>query len=313
MTLQTIQKRRQTKSKSMKTIFTLIASVLFGMTVLAADVKPVTSLTIRSIDRGDIRVVIDGRRFEPNDNYMRLRNLQAGYHKIKVYRERTGGFISIFGRRYEVVYNSSIMIRPRTSVEMTIDRFGHANVFVSRVDDWGRDDRGFRNGRDDRDNRDLNGRNDQNWDNGHDFDFDRGHDDGDYNDRDRDQRDFDHNNDRDNGYGNGRDNGYNNGNNYGYRSAMSDYEFGRVLSSIQKEWFETNKVKSATQVINSSWFSAAQVKQMLQLFNFESNKLDLAKLAYAKTVDQQNYFIINDVFSFNSSKDELTRYTRDYR
>lgn len=305
-----------TKSKSMKTIFTLIASVLFGVTVFAADVKPVTSLTIRSIDRGDIRVVIDGRRFEPNDNYMRLRNLQSGYHKIKVYRERTGGFISIFGRRYEVVYNSSLFIRPRTNVEMTIDRFGHANVFMSRSDDdWGRDDRGFRDGRDDRNDRGFNQQKGQNFDNNHDFDFGRGHDDGDYNDRDRDQRDFDHGNGNGygNGYGNGHDNGYDNGNNYGYRSAMSDYEFGRVLSSIQKEWFETNKVKSASQVINTSWFTAAQVKQMLQLFNFESNKLDLAKQAYAKTVDQQNYFIINDVFSFNSSKDELMRYTRDYR
>ena len=91
---------------------------------------------------------------------------------------------------------------------------------------------------------------------------------------------------------------------------MNDFEFNRVLGSIGKEWFETNKEKSAIQIIHTNYFTACQVKQMLQLFSFDNNKLDLAKQAYSKTVDQKNYFMINDVFSFNSSKDELARYIR---
>ena len=49
------------------------------------------------------------------------------------------------------------------------------------------------------------------------------------------------------------------------------------------------------------------------LFGIESNKLNLAKQAYANTVDKRNYSIVNDAFNFNSSKDELARFIRNIR
>jgi hypothetical protein len=64
---------------------------------------------------------------------------------------------------------------------------------------------------------------------------------------------------------------------------------------------------SAEQIINANYFTTAQLKQLLGLFNFESNKLELAKLGYDKVVDQSNYYTLSDMFSFNSSKDELAR------
>ena len=50
---------------------------------------------------------------------------------------------------------------------------------------------------------------------------------------------------------------------------------------------------------------------MLQLFSFEGNKLELAKQAYSKTLDKQNYQCVADVLMFRSSKDELARFIRD--
>ena len=278
-------------------------------------------LTIRSADRGTIRVVIDGRRFEPSDNFMRIRGIESGYHRVRIYRERNNGFFTIFGNRYEVVFNSSIMIMPRTTVMITIDRFGRATISENRMSGWGWFDRDY-NGYGDRDNRrpderddkkfgdrddrrtgapdntDFGDNDDRNWDKAHDFDFDRDNKYGDY-DNSQDKK-FDGRDDR--SY---HDNGYN--------VAMNDFEFSRVLASIEKEWFENNKVKSATQIINTNYMTSTQVKQLLQLFTFESNKLDLAKQAYSKTTDQRNYFMVNDVFSFSSSKDELARYIRSYR
>jgi uncharacterized protein DUF4476 len=99
-------------------------------------------------------------------------------------------------------------------------------------------------------------------------------------------------------------------NNYGYASGMSDREFSQLLNDINKEWLETNKLKSATQVVRTTSLTSAQVKQLVLLFSFEINKLELAKQAYQNTVDKKNYFMINDVFSFNSSRDELARYIR---
>src|SRR5882724_9513418 len=75
---------------------------------------------------------------------------------------------------------------------------------------------------------------------------------------------------------------------------------------------ENNRAKSALQIINTNYFTSVQVKQMLQMFSLESNKLNLAEQAYSKTIDQRNYFTINDVFSLSSSKDELTRFIRSH-
>ena len=88
---------------------------------------------------------------------------------------------------------------------------------------------------------------------------------------------------------------------------MNDFEFDRVLWAISKESFETNRMRSAEQIISSNYFTTGQLRQLLGLFNFESNKLELAKFGYDKVVDQSNYYALSDLFSFNSSRDELAR------
>ena len=302
----------------MKTIFTLLSSLILSVAVFAADVRPKSMLTIKSVDRGSIRVIIDGRRFEPNDNYLSIRNIQSGYHTVKIYREMNTGIFRIFGKAYEVVYSSSLNVKPNTSVMISVDRFGRAIVKQNRMNNgrFGQGGKGF--GRDDRNFGDGD---DRNWDSNHDFDFDRSKNMGDY-DKDRDGRiDNGGRNDR-NGQYDGRgqdDHNWQNGdrddrgyNDNSYNRAMSDFEFNRVLASIEDEWRENNKSKSASQVISTNYLTTAQVKEMLQLFSTESIKLELAKQAYSKTVDQKNYFIINEVFSFNSSKDELTRFIRSH-
>jgi hypothetical protein len=283
----------------MKTIFTLLTFLFMSVAVLAADARPKSMLTIKSSDYGDIRVVLDGRRFEPGDNSLMIRQLESGRHQIRIYRQKNNGRFSIFGRSYEMVYNSSLLIRPRTQVRIMIDRFGRTTVDERIVRDQyqdRRDDRDF-NGRDNRD-REFNDRDNR------DREFD-GRDNRDGNDNgwdDKDSYDFDHG---------GKLGDYDN--NYGYSQSMSDRDFSQLLQSIDKEWMESNKMKSATQVVKNNSLTSAQVRQLVMLFSFESNKLELAKQAYQNTVDKKNYLIINDAFSFSSSRDELARYTRNFR
>ena len=278
----------------MKKIFTLFTSSILALALLAAD-RPKSMLTIKSADQSDIRVVIDGRRFEPYGSYLRVSDIQPGYHSIRVYREKNFGIFTIFGQRYDMVFNNSVLIKPRSNVMISIDRFGRAQVLENRIGgrrnfDW-----------DDRD-----------WKHDHDFNFDRGRNDGDYGDRDRNWNGRDTRwGDRNNRNGDYGDNGgY--GNNGNFSRAMTDNEFNRVLDNISRERFENNMLKSATQIINSNYFTSGQVKEILQLFSFENNKLDLAKLAYDKTVDQRNYYVVNDVFSYNNSKEELARFIRSH-
>lgn len=98
-----------------------------------------------------------------------------------------------------------------------------------------------------------------------------------------------------------------------FRNAISAREFDQVKLSLSKEWYEVNRLKSAKFIIDQNNFTTAQVKELMLLFTFENNRLDIAKYAYKKTIDRRSFFQVNDALSFSSSKDELARYIRDFR
>lgn len=234
--------------------------------VFAADAKPMSSLTIRSMEQSDIRVMIDGRRFDPGYNSMMVRQLEAGRHDIKIYREQRQGF---FGKSFKLVYDSRLKVKPGTHVLISIDRSGRASISQKKMQ------------RHDRRDRERN--RDDEWFDDRDYDFRSGERFGDYDD------------------------------NYGFERGMDDREFSRVMQAMEKEWFEGNKIKSATQVVKSNKVSTSQVRQIMQLFTFENNKLEVAKQAYANTVDKRNYESLFDLFSFNSNKEELARHIHNFR
>jgi hypothetical protein len=64
--------------------------------------------------------------------------------------------------------------------------------------------------------------------------------------------------------------------------------------------------------INGHYFTTNQVRQLLQLFSSESDKLELAKLSYKNIADRQNFRQLYDLFSYRSQT-ELDQYTRDFR
>jgi hypothetical protein len=74
-----------------------------------------------------------------------------------------------------------------------------------------------------------------------------------------------------------------------------------------------SKINIAKEGINENYFTTQQVRQILQLFSSDSDKLELAKLAYRNTVDQRSYAQLYDIFSYQSSRDELDQYIRNNR
>jgi hypothetical protein len=118
--------------------------------------------------------------------------------------------------------------------------------------------------------------------------------------------DFDNNRSRNRDY---RDNRYEND----YNKAMSFHEFGQVRESLKRIWLERSRVTAARQILDRNYFLSWQIKELLLLFSSENSKLELAKHAYSSTTDKQAFYIVNDVFTFNRSKDELARYIREYR
>lgn len=125
--------------------------------------------------------------------------------------------------------------------------------------------------------------------------------------------DSDHNTSDNDGYGyNGTNDDMNGGSwNNGYTNVMSAREFGQVKEQIGKEWFEANKLISVKTIIGKNNFTTQQVKDLMFLFTFESNRLEVAKYAYCNIVDKQNLYQLIDVLTFSSSKDELARFIRE--
>lgn len=86
---------------------------------------------------------------------------------------------------------------------------------------------------------------------------------------------------------------------------MSGPDFSQAINSIESKNFSDDQMAVARQVINGNCLSTGQIIEMCELMSFEEEKLEIAKLGYAKCTDRNNYYQVNDVFSFSSSIDEL--------
>jgi hypothetical protein len=89
---------------------------------------------------------------------------------------------------------------------------------------------------------------------------------------------------------------------------MNNADFQKLKQTLQGESFENTKLKIAKQFIAANYFTAAQIKELANVFSYENSKLDIAKFAYDYTIDKGNYFMVNDVFSYSSSKEALMEY-----
>jgi hypothetical protein len=97
--------------------------------------------------------------------------------------------------------------------------------------------------------------------------------------------------------------------NTGYTArAMSYNEFQGLKATIANASFESTRLNIARSATYSNMFTTQQIIEILYMFSFESTKLDFAKLAYNRTIDQNNYYRVNNVFSFESSIRDLNRY-----
>ncbi|OWY18921.1 DUF4476 domain-containing protein [Sphingobacteriales bacterium UPWRP_1] len=88
----------------------------------------------------------------------------------------------------------------------------------------------------------------------------------------------------------------------------SDAVFETVKSKIKEKSFESDKLKVAKQQISARCFSAKQIEQILQLFDFERIKLDVAKFAYHFITDVQNHMLLCNTFEFDATVAEWNRY-----
>lgn len=86
-----------------------------------------------------------------------------------------------------------------------------------------------------------------------------------------------------------------------YNEVRNTYGFGAKMSRL-KEIFANE----------SYYFTVAQAKQLIQLVSAESNRLELAKSAYGNITDPENFNLMYDLLTSQSSKNELSAYVNTY-
>ncbi len=97
-------------------------------------------------------------------------------------------------------------------------------------------------------------------------------------------------------------------------TAMTDANFNSLYQTIQQQWPSSTQVNSISNAFNNTsyYFTTAQARKLILLITGEANRLQLAKLSYRSITDRNSFYQLNDVFSSQSSKDELANYVNNY-
>jgi len=95
--------------------------------------------------------------------------------------------------------------------------------------------------------------------------------------------------------------------------AMDNASFAEAKKSVAAKGFDETRITESKQILDGNCMSAKQVKELLTVFGFDESRLDVAKYAYKRCSDSNNYFMVNSSFQFESSIEELNTYIKSVK
>ena len=98
------------------------------------------------------------------------------------------------------------------------------------------------------------------------------------------------------------------------RTPMSTSDYNTIYNGVRNTWGIGAKMSRLTEIFENEnyYFTVAQAKQLIELVSSESNRLQLAKSSYGNITDTQNFNLMYDVLTSQSSKTELSSYVNTY-
>lgn len=272
----------------MKAKFLLSLSVLLNCWLMAS---ANSKLSFNAPNRTTLKVVIEGRKFYSNNNSLAIRNLQPGFYSITIYTLKGNDYNDFFNNgnnnRWKKVSSKQVNIRSNYLYDVTINRFGRVfydQDYSYNNNGWGWGRRGENNNDDD----DLTA---------NEVDFDNGFDEN-YNDWDYFKKPNEQGGPRGGFFGN---------------NAMSSISFTKLKETAKNQTFETSRLSFLKQNTSNSYLNNNQIADLAGLLNMETNKLDFLKHAYTSSTNKNEYFVVCNSLSMQSSKDELMDYIRNRR
>lgn len=93
---------------------------------------------------------------------------------------------------------------------------------------------------------------------------------------------------------------------------ITTQSFNQLLKKVRNQYGQAGKVELLSDAfnINTNYYTTAQLRQLLTLITAETDRLSLAKLAYARVSDEANFATLNTLFSTQAKRDEFNNYVR---
>ncbi len=223
-----------------------------------------------------ISISVDDRKYAKIGRALTVGDLPPGNHRIKIYKYNSNGYGYTNGI---LIYQGILNLRPGRIYYGIVSNDGNIDLEENCcIDDYG-----HWNNNDNWDNvEQMNDapyhEHEDNWNNNHGWNQQNHHD-----------------SHTENGWGS-------------FNGQMSEGRFAQLIGQIQKASFETSKASIANQALKTNKISCQQLLRIMSEFSFESTKLQFAKDAYKNVTDRNNYYLINDAFTFQSSKDDLLEF-----
>ncbi len=97
-----------------------------------------------------------------------------------------------------------------------------------------------------------------------------------------------------------------------YNIPIDDRTFAELLTALDNASFDSDKKRLIEMAAANSLFTTGQVRILADTYSFDSEKLWLLKLMYPLIVDRDRAFLLQDILSFSSSKEEFVKFAEDF-
>jgi hypothetical protein len=99
----------------------------------------------------------------------------------------------------------------------------------------------------------------------------------------------------------------------GCNGPMNTLQFEGIKSKITTQTTEASKLIAAKSLLESNCYTTSQVKEVMNMFSEDSNKLDYAKNAYLHTNDLNNYKELKEEFKKDENKEAFLKYVKSMK
>lgn len=89
---------------------------------------------------------------------------------------------------------------------------------------------------------------------------------------------------------------------------ISQQEVSNIIKTIEGQTFSDSKMRTAKRALNNKCITVNDIGKIMNLFTFEDSKIEFAKHAFDYTHDVDNYYLLFNNFTFESSIEELENY-----